>query len=93
MAELASVFTPKFKNAINYLNFNIMKILLTDQKNKRQVQSVRSQIKDKASLKKFDEFLAKHDVFDFNNDEHINALRKNGDKNGDVNVSISVKLK
>jgi hypothetical protein len=60
-----------------------MKVDLKSKSNKNQVQSVRSQIKDRTSLKKFDEFIVNNDSFDFDSDDHINALRKNGVKDGD----------
>lgn len=56
-----------------------MKIDLKTRNSKQNVQSIRSQITDKESLVKFDEFIAKHDSFDFSKDEHLQALRKNGD--------------
>jgi hypothetical protein len=65
-----------------------MKVDLKSKSNKNQITSVRSQIKDKTSLKKFDEFIAKNDSFDFDNDDHIKTLRKNGDK-GDTSITIS----
>jgi hypothetical protein len=53
-----------------------MKINLRSPENKREISKVRSQITDKVSLTKFDEFVSKNDIFDFNNDQHLQALRK-----------------
>jgi len=67
-----------------------MKIILNNKSSKRQITNVRSQITDKGDLKKFDEFISKHDVFDFNNDEHLNALKKQ-DCHCNVTVPVTVK--
>ncbi|WGD35641.1 hypothetical protein [Olleya sp. YS] len=52
-----------------------MKINLNDKSNKSQISNVRSQIKDAGDLKKFDAFLAKHDSFDFNDDNDLKAAK------------------
>ncbi len=53
-----------------------MKIILKTPEGRKTIESARSQITDKVSLKQFDEFIAKNDVFDFNNDQHLEALKK-----------------
>ena len=67
-----------------------MKIYLNETKNKREISSVRSQIKDKGTLKRFDEFVNKHDYFDFNNDDHIKLLKKD-DCHCQVNTTVNVR--
>jgi len=59
-----------------------MKIDLRNKVNKDAIRSVRSQIKAKGDLKKFDEFIAKHEIFDISNDAHMKAAQgscSNGD--------------
>ena len=43
--------------------------------NQKQVSSIRSQIKDASDLKKFDDFLAEHDSFDFNDANDVAAAK------------------
>jgi len=62
-----------------------MKIDLSTANSKRDIVSVRSQITDGTSLKKFDDFVAKNRTFDFNNDEHLRALKKS-----DCHCTVSV---
>jgi len=69
-----------------------MKVDFKNSVNQSEITSVRSQIKDSGDLKKFDNFLAKHDSFDLDNDDHVNALRKNGDKTGDVSISVTIDM-
>lgn len=45
-------------------------------KNNRQLDSVRSQIKKSEDLEKFDSFISKYDVFDTDNQEHMAEARK-----------------
>ena len=71
-----------------------MKIDLRSKANKKSVSSVRSQIKDKGDLKKFDEFIAKHEVFDVSNDNHMKAAQTSSppqDKCNDI-FTPSIKL-
>ncbi|MAX69689.1 MAG: hypothetical protein CMC76_01090 [Flavobacteriaceae bacterium] len=50
-----------------------MKIQLD--KNQSSISSIRSQITKSDDLKKFDEFLAKNDSFDFNDESAVSAAR------------------
>ena len=52
-----------------------MKIQTTSAENREQIANVRSQIRVTDDLKKFDSFLAKHEVIDFN-DEKIAGEEK-----------------
>ncbi|MGC4130608.1 MAG: hypothetical protein QM564_13880 [Bergeyella sp.] len=52
-----------------------MKIDLTSSANQKQIASARSQIKESADLRKFDSFLAKYDVIDFNDSEQLSAAK------------------
>jgi hypothetical protein len=67
-----------------------MKIDLTSAASKKQITSVRSQIKDATSLKNFDAFVSKNKTFDFTNDEHVAKLRE--PKNCDCDITINVPL-
>lgn len=53
-----------------------MKINLTTATGRKEIGNVRSQIGDAASLKRFDDFVARNSSFDFDNDEHIASLRQ-----------------
>ena len=66
-----------------------MKIQLNSEQARREITSVRSQITDSTNLKKFDDFIAKNDKFDFNNDQHLQALRKQ-DCHCTVTVSVPI---
>jgi len=50
-----------------------MKIDLKSNENRRKIENVRSMIKDQGDLRNFDEFLAKHDSFDFADPENQKA--------------------
>jgi len=52
-----------------------MKINLKSRENKEQISSIRSQINEAGDLRKFDEFLAKNDSFDFNDENDVTAAR------------------
>lgn len=52
-----------------------MKINLKDRANQEQISSIRSQIKEAGDLKKFDEFLAKNDSFDFSDEKDLSAAK------------------
>ena len=66
---------------------------LKSKSGKKEINSVRSQITDRSDLKKFDEFLAKHDTFDFADAENARAARKccGGDKCcQNINITVGV---
>lgn len=67
-----------------------MKIDLRSSNNKNSINSVRSQITDQGSLIKFDEFISKHDAFDFNDDVHLKALKKD-DCHCNITVPVTIK--
>ena len=69
-----------------------MKIELGSPQGRRDVNDVRSQIKDVTSLKGFDEFVSKNNVFDFNNDEHLQALKKT-DCHCTVTTTVPISIK
>ena len=52
-----------------------MKIDLTSSKSRQSIANVRSQISDAGDLKKFDQFLAKHDSIDTNVASDVEAAR------------------
>ncbi|MFA7687542.1 MAG: hypothetical protein WCY25_06740 [Moheibacter sp.] len=52
-----------------------MKLDFRKPENQRQIESVRSQIKKAEDLRKFDEFIAKNDSFDFNNAANVAEAR------------------
>jgi hypothetical protein len=68
-----------------------MKINLKSSENKQQISSIRSQIDDAGDLKKFDEFLAKNDSFDFGDENDVAAARKccSGDECCTIVISTS----
>ncbi|SCY66640.1 hypothetical protein [Flavobacterium caeni] len=53
-----------------------MEINLTTSQTKKEITNVRSQITNATTLRKFDEFVAQNPKFDFNNDAHLQALKK-----------------
>lgn len=55
-----------------------MKIDFNNSSNKSEINSVRSQIKSSSDLKKFDDFLTKHNSFDTTNRDHLETLRLSG---------------
>ena len=59
-------------------------------KNQSVVQEVRSQITDVASLKKFDDFVAKHNAIDFTDSKDTAAARDccNGDECCDIVIQL-----
>ncbi|HEX8561883.1 MAG TPA: hypothetical protein VF676_02780 [Flavobacterium sp.] len=68
-----------------------MQINLQTEQSKREIVSVRSQITNSTQLKSFDAFVAKNGSFDFNNDEHVAALRSGkNDCHCTVNPTIEV---
>jgi len=52
-----------------------MKINLKSRENKEQISSIRSQITEASDLRKFDQFLAENDSFDFNDENDVVAAR------------------
>ncbi len=62
------------------------KIDLKSEASKRQIANLRSQVTDVTSLRKIDEFVAKNSTFDFNNDTHTSALKK---QTCDCDVTVS----
>jgi hypothetical protein len=64
-----------------------MKIDLTTSESKRQITSVRGQIKDSTSLKNFDAFVSKNSTFDFTNDEHLKAVKEPKNCHCDVTLA------
>lgn len=52
-----------------------MKVSFKDPQNQKQIASVRSQIKSSDDLRKFDDFLAKNDSFDFNDSTQVAAAK------------------
>lgn len=69
-----------------------MNIDLTTAASRKQITSVRSQITDATSLRNFDEFVSQNKTLDFNNDEHINALRsRKNDCHCTVNPTVEIK--
>jgi len=63
-----------------------MRINLKTEQSARQITSVRGQIKDPVALKNFDEFVNKNPEFNFNNDAHLQKLKKIS--NCDVDTTI-----
>lgn len=68
-----------------------MKINLKSQKRQQEITSIRSQIKDAGDLRKFDNFLSKHDTFDFANSEQTKAAGAccGGDECCDIVISVT----
>lgn len=54
-----------------------MKINLQTEQSRREIVNVRAQITNSTQLRSFDEFVARNSSFDFNNDEHVESLRRN----------------
>jgi len=67
-----------------------MKINLKSRENKEQISNIRSQITEAGDLKKFDEFLAQNDSFDFNDENDVAAAR--GCCGGDRCCTITIEL-
>jgi hypothetical protein len=67
-----------------------MKIDLTNAANAKSISSVRSQITDRNNLKQFDDFLASHKSFDFDNSSDIDAVKKSGNS-GEITFSVTIK--
>ncbi|MAX69688.1 MAG: hypothetical protein CMC76_01085 [Flavobacteriaceae bacterium] len=63
--------------------------------NQKQVSSIRSQIKDASDLKKFDDFLAEHDSFDFNDANDVAAAKGccGGDKCCTITIGFESPIK
>ncbi|MBL7886283.1 MAG: hypothetical protein JNJ52_06015 [Flavobacterium sp.] len=59
---------------------------------RKEIVNVRSQITNSTQLKSFDDFVARNSTFDFNNDEHVSALRSNkNDCHCTVNPTVDIK--
>jgi len=64
-----------------------MKIDLKNRTNKNAIKSIRSQIKSNGNLRKFDEFIAKHEVFDVSNNDHMKAAQGCCNPWDDIDIS------
>jgi len=53
-----------------------MKFNLKSRENKQQISNIRNQITEAEDLRKFDQFLAENNSFDFNDENDVVAARK-----------------
>ena len=72
------------------MKFIKMRINLNDKLNQKQIEGIRSQITSKMDLKKFDQFLAENDSFDFSDENDMAAARGccGGDKCCVITIGI-----
>ena len=71
-----------------------MKVNFNDPSNKKQIVDIRSQIKNSTDLRKFDDFLAQNDSFDFNDSKQVAAAKGCcGGESCCENITITVGLK
>lgn len=68
-----------------------MKVNLNSETVTEQVPTLRSQITGSSNLQKFDNFMAENDEFDFNNDDHLMALKKD-DCHCHVETTVPINL-
>jgi hypothetical protein len=71
-----------------------MKINLNSRENQEQISNVRSQIENADDLRKFDEFLANNDSFDFSDEKDVVAARAccGGDRCCTITIEVPLRM-